>query len=87
VKIGADALTNANAMAQVAGAVAAIRAGDALVDFSAVQRCDSAAVAFALECLRSARAAGVDLRFAGLPPDLLSLARLYGVEELLRAAS
>jgi phospholipid transport system transporter-binding protein len=87
VKFDTELLHNGNATAQVALALAAIRAGDTLLDFSGVQRCDSAAIALALEALRAARAAGITLRLEALPADMLSLARLYGVEELLRAAS
>jgi len=86
MKLETEDIHIGNAMEFVARAAAAIRAGDAIVDFSSVRRCDSAAVAFALECLRCAHAAGVALRFVALPADLLSLARLYGVEELLPLA-
>jgi len=87
MRIDSEALNHANAMEHVARAVAAIRAGDGVLDFSPVHRCDSAAVALALECLRTARAVGRPLRLEGIPAPMASLARLYGVEELLRAAS
>jgi len=87
VKFETQDIHNGNATEFAAQAAQAIRGGDAVVDFSPVRRCDSAAVALALECLRCARAAGIALHFVSLPPDLLSLARLYGVEELLLAAA
>jgi phospholipid transport system transporter-binding protein len=62
---------------------ASLRDGVEVVDFGAVTEVDSAAVALALAWLRAAHAAGRTLRFDNLPPALLNLARLYGVDELI----
>lgn len=56
---------------------------DLLVDFSAVEAVDSAAVSLLLGWQRAAHRAQRQLRVMGLPDDLQSLARLYGVDELL----
>lgn len=56
---------------------------DFLVDFSEVDSVDSAAVSLLLGWSRAAQLSKHDLRVRGLPEDLLSLARLYGVVELL----
>lgn len=56
---------------------------DLLVDFSQVEAVDSAAVSMLLGWLRAAQHSQHTLRVAGLPEDLLSLANLYGVAELL----
>ena len=56
---------------------------DLLVDFSQVESVDSAAVSMLLGWLRAAQRNQRTLRVTGLPDDLLSLARLYGVAELL----
>ena len=56
---------------------------DLRVDFSRVESVDSAAVGMLLGWVRAAKRGKRVLRVAGLPGDLLSLARLYGVEELL----
>ena len=56
---------------------------DLVVDFSQVEAVDSAAVSMLLGWLRAAQSNQHDLRVTGLPDDLLSLARLYGVAELL----
>ena len=56
---------------------------DLRVDFSRVESVDSAAVAMLLGWARAAQRGKRVLRVAGLPDDLLSLARLYGVDELL----
>ena len=56
---------------------------DLLVDFSRVEAVDSAAVSMLLGWQRAAQRSQRTLRVTGLPDDLLSLARLYGVAELL----
>lgn len=56
---------------------------DLLVDFSQVEAVDSAAVSMLLGWLRAAQRNERTLRVTGLPEDLLSLADLYGVTELL----
>ena len=56
---------------------------DLLVDFSQVEAVDSAAVSMLLGWTRAAQRSQRTLRVTGLPADLLSLARLYGVDELL----
>ncbi|MDD5383927.1 MAG: STAS domain-containing protein [Gallionella sp.] len=56
---------------------------DLLVDFSQVEAVDSAAVSMLLGWLRAAQRSQRALRVTGLPDDLLSLAHLYGVAELL----
>ena len=59
-------------------------AGDDLnVDFSKVTSVDSAAVSMLLGWTRAAQRVGQELRVRGLPQDLLNLAHLYGVAELL----
>lgn len=54
-----------------------------LVDFSKVEAVDSAAVSLLLGWARAAQRGRHELRVAGLPDNLLSLARLYGVSDLL----
>jgi len=56
---------------------------DLVVDLSQVEAVDSAAVSMLLGWLRAAQRNKHELRVTGLPDDLLSLARLYGVAELL----
>lgn len=56
---------------------------DLLVDMSAVEGVDSAAVSLLLGWARAAQRSRRKLHVSDLPADLLSLARLYGVEELL----
>ena len=53
------------------------------VDFSRVDAVDSAAVSLLLGWARAACRYQHGLRVSGLPDDLQSLARLYGVVELL----
>jgi phospholipid transport system transporter-binding protein len=54
------------------------------IDFSGVGNVDSAAVALLLEWRRSALSRGKTLEFVNLPPNLLALAHLYGVAELIQ---
>jgi phospholipid transport system transporter-binding protein len=54
------------------------------IDFSDVAAVDSSAVALLLEWLRRAREKGVALEFANLPANLLALAQLYGVREMIQ---
>ncbi|HUW25494.1 MAG TPA: STAS domain-containing protein [Gallionella sp.] len=56
---------------------------DLLVDFSQVEAVDSAAVSMLLGWLRAAQRSRHTLRVTSLPEDLLSLAHLYGVADLL----
>jgi phospholipid transport system transporter-binding protein len=56
------------------------------VDLGEVTELDSAALALILAWLRDARAAKRELAFTNLPQSLQTLARLYGVEELLPVA-
>jgi len=83
MKLTADSITNLNAAVLREQGAAAIRSGDARIDFSAVRRCDTAAVACVLAWLRDARAAGRPLELVCLPDDLVSLAKLYGVDQLI----
>jgi phospholipid transport system transporter-binding protein len=53
------------------------------IDFSGISSVDSSAVALLLEWRRQALARAKRLEFVNLPPNLLALARLYGVEELI----
>lgn len=57
--------------------------GDLLVDLSGVNLVDSAAVSLLLGWLRAAQRQQRQLHLTGMPEDLLSLARLYGVDRLL----
>ena len=55
------------------------------IDFSQVTGVDSSAVALLLEWRREAEARNVALEFENLPANLLALADLYGVAELIRS--
>ena len=59
------------------------RSSSVLVDFSNAEEIDSAAISLMLEWLRSARAAGWDVRFTNLGESITSLVDLYGVTDLI----
>ena len=54
------------------------------IDFSRVSDVDSAALALLLEWRRIAERRGVELAFTHLPANLLALASLYGIEQLVQ---
>ena len=54
------------------------------IDFAGIVGVDSSAVALLLEWRRQAQRLGKRLDFVNLPPNLLALARLYGVEDLIQ---
>ncbi|HET9351446.1 MAG TPA: STAS domain-containing protein [Burkholderiales bacterium] len=60
--------------------------GARTVDLGEVTELDSALLALILAWLRDARAAKRELSLANVPQSLQTLARLYGVEELLPVA-
>jgi phospholipid transport system transporter-binding protein len=54
------------------------------IDFAGITGVDSAAVALLLEWRRMALKRGKTLLFSNLPANLLALAELYGVAELIQ---
>jgi phospholipid transport system transporter-binding protein len=56
------------------------------VDLAEVSEMDSALLALLLTWLRDARLQGHSLAFANLPQSLRTIARLYGVDDLLPAS-
>jgi phospholipid transport system transporter-binding protein len=54
------------------------------IDFAAITEVDSSAVALLLEWRREAARRGKGLYFVNLPANLLALAELYGVSELIQ---
>lgn len=54
------------------------------IDFAGITGVDSSAVALLLEWRREAQRLGKKLEFVNLPANLLALANLYGVAELIQ---
>ncbi len=63
--------------------LAAIAAGQTEIDLTGLVALDSAAVATLLAWQRAAGAQQISLKFTHLPDSLKSLAKLYGVDDLL----
>jgi len=82
MRIDTDTITNQNAMQVVQAGQSALLAGDCVIDFSGVLRCDTAALACVLAWLRLAHANGKTLQLVAVPKELQSLATLYGVQAL-----
>ena len=53
------------------------------IDLSAVQRSDSAGVALLVACLRQARQSGKTARFFNMPEQMLALARVSSLDQVL----
>ncbi len=56
---------------------------EAVVDFAKVSAVDSSAISLMLAWLRAAQARQLVLSFVNVPENLISLANLYGVAEIL----
>jgi phospholipid transport system transporter-binding protein len=80
------ALTLANVAAALSEGNAAIGEGVRTVDLAEVGELDSSALALLLAWLREAKRQNRSLVFANLPQGLTTIARLYGVAELLPAS-
>jgi len=57
---------------------------EVVIDASSLQQFDSAALAVLLECRRQAEAWGKGFAVRHTPPKLASLAKMYGVDPLLK---
>ncbi|HLX80056.1 MAG TPA: STAS domain-containing protein [Burkholderiales bacterium] len=79
-------LTLANVAAALDEGRAAIGEGVSSVDLAEVGELDSSALALLLAWLREAKRQNRSLAFANLPQGLTTIARLYGVAELLPAS-
>lgn len=79
-------VTLANVAAVLEEGYAQIRDGAGAVDLAGVTELDSSLLAMLLAWLREARRLGRGLDFANLPQGLATIARLYGVVELLPEA-
>ena len=80
-------LTLAHVAAALSQGNEAIGAGARSVDLGEVGELDSSALALLLAWAREAKRRGRDLVFTNLPQGLTTIARLYGVAELLPAST
>jgi phospholipid transport system transporter-binding protein len=76
-------MTMAGAAALLAEGEAAIASNASAFDLAAVTDMDSSCLAVVFGWMRAATAGGKTLRFLNLPQNLLSLAAVYGVDDLL----
>ncbi len=77
------AMTLPGASALLAAGVAALNDTETVFDLSTVEVVDSSSIAVIFGWLRQAKTEGKTVRIVNPPQDLLSLATLYGVTELL----
>jgi phospholipid transport system transporter-binding protein len=80
-------VTLANVAQTLADGAAQIEQGVRTVDLGEVEELDSSALALLLAWLREAKRRNRALAFANLPEGLTTIARLYGVAELLPATN
>jgi len=76
-------VTMATASALFRGELKSPQSGELVIDFSQLDKVDSSAVSLMLVWLRAAKRSKVNLRFEKVPANLVSLAKLYGVADLL----
>ncbi|MDP2135769.1 MAG: STAS domain-containing protein [Sulfuritalea sp.] len=76
-------MTMAGAKTLLAEGEAAIVSNSAVFDLAAVTEMDSSCLAVVFAWMRAAKAAGKSMRVLNPPPNLLSLAAVYGVADLL----
>ena len=79
-------VTVGNVAALIVQGVALFDCADLVIDLAQVSEVDSSAVSMLLEWQREAGRSKRKLRFANMPENLQSLARLYGVSELIPLA-
>ena len=79
-------LTISNVASALAASVGMPLPSTGWVDLKGVDPVDSAGVAILLEWKRRALAESMQLAFENVPPTMVSLAELYGVDELLSPA-
>lgn len=77
------AMTLRDATRLLGEGTAALQGGETLFDLAGVESVDSSALAVIFGWLRQAREQGKTIRIAHPPAELLSLAEVYGVSELL----
>ena len=80
-------VTLANVTQVLAEGLAQLREGAGPVDLAGVDELDSSLLAALLAWLREAKRQGRGLAFVNAPQGLTTIARLYGVSELLSADS
>ena len=76
-------MTMSGAAALLAEGAAAIASNASVFDLAAVTEMDSSCLAVVFGWMRAAKAGGKSLRLLNPPQNLLSLAAVYGVADLL----
>ncbi len=79
-------MTLATASVLLAAGIAAFADGPTVFDLSRVAEVDSSGLAVVFAWQRAARERGASIRVVNPPPNLLSLAEVYGVADLVPLA-
>ena len=83
MRIDVSDMSLANAAQLATVGIEAIRGGDTAFDLSSVRTCDSSALVVLLAWQREAESTGRSIVLDGVPADMLSLAAVYGVVDVL----
>lgn len=84
--VAVDSLSFSSAKTVLNAGLDAIGNGNATFDLNGVAQADSSGIAVMLAWQREAKAKGMALAFINVPDNILSLAALYGVTDLLGLA-
>lgn len=76
-------LTRDTCSHQISLAHLALERGAREIDLSEVERVDSTALAYWMSLQRWSQARDIELSWSGLPQQMLSIAQLVGVDELI----
>ena len=87
MRIEQDKVTRLTAHHVKKDVMAAIKRGDAILDFSSVKTVDSSSVSLVLSWIRAAQAREIEPKLSCAPEKLFDLAKLYGVVDLIEPFS
>lgn len=83
MRLSEEKITRGNAVAVKAAVLAAAQAGDTVLDFSNVKSVDSTSVSILMSWVRTLQSLQRTPEIRCVPEKMLSLMRLYGVNDLL----
>ncbi|HJA17573.1 STAS domain-containing protein [Sutterella sp. AM11-39] len=83
MRLSEEKITRGNAVAVKAAVLASAQAGDTVLDFSNVKSVDSTSVSILMSWVRTLQSLQRTPEIRCVPEKMLSLMRLYGVNDLL----
>ena len=83
MRLSEEKISRGNAVAVKAAVLASAQAGDTVLDFSNVKSVDSTSVSILMSWVRTLQSLQCTPEIRCVPEKMLSLMRLYGVNDLL----